>query len=224
MNFFTWIKSILGSSIEAPKAKESKFVKGPLGIAIERMIKIDDILLNSLESKIKMPIPSSLEQAVYAAGVIELGHGMQLHRYYFDDSETWLQVTTSGTGQNSVENITLFVYVSGETPTSEDELKRLAGPQSLVGLKTYDYEGMTYDREWGSEPGQTNLVSFDERVENAAGASYPVKLSSMLYKRDIPGTERSEMILISVEEGEENDITVSTAVGISLLESDITII
>lgn len=223
MSVINWIKSIFGDNRQSSKNK-STFDKGPLGIAIGRMVKFDDILLETLKDKIKMPIPDSLEQSVYAEGIIDVGHGTKLHRYYFDDSTTWLQITAAGTGADSIEDITLFYYVSGERPTSKTELDRLAGTNSRVGLKTYEYEGITYSREWGSELGQTELVGFDESVTNELNESYGVKLASMLYKRNIPGTERTEMILISVEEGEEeNDITVSTAIGISLLSSDLSI-
>jgi hypothetical protein len=219
MSLFTWIKSLFSSASEAPAISTPS---GPLGISIGRIIKFDEILLESLKSSIKMPIPKDLEQAVYAVGEIDIGHGTKLHRFYFDDSNTWLQITTNGTDENSVENITLFFYVNAENPTSEAEVARLAGINSPVGLPTFTYDGATYHREWGTGNGQTNLIGFEESVVNEADEKYSLKLSSMLYKRDIPDTERTEMVIVSVEESEEG-ITVSTAVGISLLKSDISI-
>ncbi len=63
----------------------------------------------------------------------------------------------------------LFNYLSYVTLSSEAELRRLAGPQSLIGLPTYTHDGVEYARVWGSENGQTELVAMSRAGDKPRG-------------------------------------------------------
>lgn len=114
----------------------------------------------------------------------------------------------------------LFNYLSYVTINSEAELRRLAGPESLIGLPTYTHDGVEYIREWGTEAGQTELVALSERVSNP-DESYNVEHRSMLYARDTGLTDRREFLLFSVEEDAEGSVSLSTSLGISLYTTDL---
>ena len=138
-----------------------------------------------------------------------------------NDEDYWLQVHTTGQIAGQVESVILFNYLSYVTISSEAELRRLAGPQSLIGLPTYTHDGVEYFREWGSEDGQTELVAMSEQVTSPE-ATYSVEHRSMLYARDTGLTDRREFLLFSVEEDTEGTISLSTSLGISLYTTDLT--
>jgi hypothetical protein len=87
----------------------------------------------------------------------------------------------------------------------------------------YALEGTEYARQWGSEEGQTELVPLMEQVTNPDGA-YTVSHNSMLYARDMGLTNRREFLLFSVEEDQDGNVSLTTAVGVSLQLTDITVL
>ncbi|MFL1504453.1 DUF2491 family protein [Pseudomonas sp. O64] len=219
-----WFKQLMG--LEAPQAKpESQWtagetlpVTGPLGLAPGKGVIFDTTLKLLLDEKTTVVIPGS--QEIWANGTVDLGQSTWLSRYYMNDEDYWLQVHTTGEIAGQVESVILFNYLSVVTLSSEAELRRLAGPQSLIGLPTYTHNGVEYARVWGSEPGQTELVAMSEQVINPE-STYTVEHRSMLYARDTGLTDRREFLLFSVEEDAEGSISLSTSLGISLYTTDL---
>ncbi|HCS45585.1 MAG TPA: DUF2491 domain-containing protein [Pseudomonas sp.] len=221
-----WFKQLMG--LEAPKANtESKWtanetlpVTGPLGLAMGKGVMFDSTLRLLLDEKTTVVIPDS--QQIWSAGTLDLGQSTWLSRYYMNDEDYWLQVHTTGDLAGQVESVILFNYLSYVTISSEAELRRLAGPQSLIGLPTYTHNGVEYTREWGTENGQTELVALSERLSNP-DESYSIEHRSMLYARKTGLTDRREFLLFSVEEDAEGTISLSTSLGISLYTTDLNI-
>ncbi|MGR3888541.1 DUF2491 family protein [Pseudomonas sp. 1152_12] len=219
-----WFKQLMG--LEAPHAKsESKWtagealpVTGPLGLAPGKGVIFDTSLKLLLDENSTVVIPGS--QEIWANGTVDLGQSTWLSRYYMNDEDYWLQVHTTGEIAGQVESVILFNYLSVVTISSEAELRRLAGPQSLIGLPTYTHNGVEYARVWGSEPGQTELVAMSEQVINPEN-TYTVEHRSMLYARETGLTDRREFLLFSVEEDAEGSISLSTSLGISLYTTDL---
>ncbi|WP_426181848.1 DUF2491 family protein [Pseudomonas sp. TWRC1-2] len=220
-----WFKQLMG--LEAPKANtasqwtagNTQPVTGPLGLAPGKGVMFDASLKLLLDEKTTVVIPGS--QEIWANGTVDLGQSTWLSRYYMNDEDYWLQVHTTGEIAGQVESVILFNYLSVVTISSEAELRRLAGPQSLIGLPTYTHNGVEYTRVWGSEAGQTELVAMTEQVVNPEDA-YSVELRSMLYARDTGLTDRREFLLFSVEEDAEGTVSLSTSLGISLYTTDLT--
>jgi len=216
-----WFKQLMG--LEAPRANaESKPVlpsTGPLGLAPGKGVMFDTTLKLLLDEKTSVVIPGS--QEIWSNGTVDLGQSTWLSRYYMNDEDYWLQVHTTGEIAGQVESVILFNYLSYVTLSSEAELRRLAGPQSLIGLPTYTHDGVEYARVWGSENGQTELVAMSEQVISPE-ESYSVEHRSMLYARDTGLTDRREFLLFSVEEDAEGTISLSTSLGISLYTTDLT--
>ncbi|WP_428550725.1 DUF2491 family protein [Pseudomonas edaphica] len=216
-----WFKQLMG--LEAPQTNAESIsplpTTGPLGLAPGKGVMFDTTLKLLLDGKTSVVIPGS--QEVWANGTVDLGQSTWLSRYYMNDEDYWLQVHTTGEVAGQVESVILFNYLSYVTLSSEAELRRLAGPQSLIGLPTYTRNGVEYTRVWGSEAGQTELVAMSERVVNPEDA-YNVEHRSMLYARDTGLTDRREFLLFSVEEDAEGGISLSTSLGISLYTTDLT--
>ena len=188
-----WLKQLMG--LEAPKAttdsnrtvSPSLPATGPLGLAPGKGVMFDTTLKLLLDEKTNVVIPGS--QEIWSNGTIDLGQSTWLSRYYMNDEDYWLQVHTTGQIAGQVESVILFNYLSYVTISSEAELRRLAGPQSLIGLPTYTHDGVEFFREWGSEDGQTELVAMSEQVTSPE-ATYSVEHRSMLSARDTGLTDR----------------------------------
>lgn len=220
----SWIKRVLGlqapnrpddSSLATPQAST------PFGLASGRMLDLDDSLKLLLDGQSELVVPN--EEVVWAVGHVDLGQSMRLVRFYFEDEDYWLQVSMNGPTAEDVQDIILFGYSSVVTINSEAELKRLVGPESKIGLPIYEHEGWEYGRQWGSEPGQTELTPMTEKVTNPE-SSYRIQHLSMLYARDTGLVERREFLLLSVEEDEEGVVSLTTSVGVTLQSTDFTVL
>ena len=219
-----WFKQLMG--LEAPNATtESKWtaseslpVTGPLDLALGKGVMFDTTLKLLLDGNTTVTIPGS--QQIWSNGTVDLGQSTWLSRYYMNEEDYWLQVHTTGEIAGQVESVILFNYLSYITISSEAELRRLAGPQSLIGLPTYTHNGVEYTREWGTEDGQTELVALSDQLKNPE-ESYGIEHRSMLYARETGLTDRREFLLFSVEEDAEGTISLSTSLGISLYTTDL---
>jgi len=215
-----WLKRAL--AIKAPESNQVTRPTeiGPLGLERGRTAEIDSALPLILDG-VSAVKPAQLSQRIFSEGVIDLGASHWLSRYYLDDNETWLQVHTTGARDGQLEALILFSYLDAVTLNSEAELARLAGPNSLIGLPEYQLEGNLYQRQWGTEQGQTELNPFVEQVTSLT-ESYRVQHHAMLYARDLgENSSRREFLLFSVEETEDATISFTTSLGVSLLSTDL---
>ncbi|UVL45610.1 YjfK family protein [Pseudomonas moraviensis] len=214
-----WFKDLLGTSTWQTAAPTTTGASGPLGMAQGKGVRFDTTLALLLEGSTSVRVP--FDQAVWSAGWVDLGQSNKLHRYYMNDEDFWVQIHV--TGEDQIESVTLFNYLSYVTVNSDAELRRLAGPNSLIGLPTYTRDGVEYTREWGTELQQTELVPMTEHVVNP-DESYTIKHHAMLYARDTGLTDRRELLLFSVEQDEEGTVSLSTSLGISLYTTDLSAI
>lgn len=214
-----WFKDLLGTSTWQTAAPTTTGASGPLGMAQGKGVRFDTTLALLLEGSTSVRVP--FDQAVWSAGWVDLGQSNKLHRYYMNDEDFWVQIHI--TGEDQIESVTLFNYLSYVTVNSDAELRRLAGPNSLIGLPTYTRDGVEYTREWGTELQQTELVPMTEHVVNP-DESYTIKHHAMLYARDTGLTDRRELLLFSVEQDEEGTVSLSTSLGISLYTTDLSAI
>ncbi|MFJ2430805.1 DUF2491 family protein [Pseudomonas rustica] len=211
-----WFKDLLGTSNWQTAAPTPTVASGPLGMAQGKAVRFDTTLALLLDGSTTVRVP--FDQAIWSAGWVDLGQSNKLHRYYMNDEDFWLQIHV--TGDDQIESVTLFNYLSYVTVNSDAELQRLAGPSSAIGLPTYTHDGVEYTREWGTEQGQTELVPMTEQVINP-DESYTIEHHSMLYARETGLTDRRELLLFSVEQDEEGTVSLSTSLGISLYTTDL---
>ena len=211
-----WFKDLLGTSNWQTAAPTPTVASGPLGMAQGKAVRFDTTLALLLDGSTTVRVP--FDQAIWSAGWVDLGQSNKLHRYYMNDEDFWLQIHV--TGDDQIESVTLFNYLSYVTVNSDAELQRLAGPNSAIGLPTYTHDGVEYTREWGTEQDQTELVPMTEQVINP-DESYTIEHHSMLYARETGLTDRRELLLFSVEQDEEGTVSLSTSLGISLYTTDL---
>ena len=217
-----WLRSLMGFEAPKPAPKQTAPTTNlPFGLGSGRMLQLDSSLALLLREHSELEVPT--QEVVWAIGEVDLGQSTRLARFYMENEDYWLQVVMNGTAGEDVRDIILFGYYSAVEISSDAELKRLVGPESKIGLPYYEHEGKEFVRQWGSEEGQTELTPISEWVTNPEG-SYRIKHLSMLYARDTGLTERREFLLISVEEGEEGSITLTTSIGVTLLSTDFRII
>ena len=214
-----WFKDLLGTSNWQAAAPTPTVASGPLGMAQGKAVRFDTTLALLLDGSTTVRVP--FDQAIWSHGWVDLGQSNKLHRYYMNDEDFWLQIHV--TGEDQIESVTLFNYLSYVTVNSDAELQRLAGPNSSIGLPTYTHAGVEYTREWGTEQGQTELVPMTEQVVNP-DESYTIEHHSMLYARETGLTDRRELLLFSVEQDEEGTVSLSTSLGISLYTTDLSTI
>jgi len=214
-----WFKDLLGTSNWQTAAPTPTVASGPLGMAQGKAVRFDTTLALLLDGSTTVRVP--FDQAIWSHGWVDLGQSNKLHRYYINDEDFWLQFDV--TGEDQIESVTLFNYLSYVTVNSDAELQRLAGPNSQIGLPGYNHGGVEYTREWGTEQGQTELVPMTEQVVNP-DESYTIEHHSMLYARETGLTDRRELLLFSVEQDEEGTVSLSTSLGISLYTTDLSTI
>jgi hypothetical protein len=126
---------------------------------------------------------------------------------------------TSGDPEGGVDEIHLFGFGDVLTPSSQAEFESMA---ASIGLPTYKYADIVYDRIWGQGP-QAASADFHERVFPKNDASYGVRHQDMLYSRNIPESPRGEFLLVSVETSDADEVTLVHSVGIALDATDLEI-
>jgi hypothetical protein len=91
-------------------------------------------------------------------------------------------------------------------------------------LPTYTLGSYVYGRAWGTAAGQTELVQFREDVFDRSDTlvSLTCQHYAMLYRREVPGSDRKEYVLISVEEA-PGRLQVVTSLGMDALQADLTV-
>ncbi|WP_189654532.1 DUF2491 family protein [Pseudomonas oryziphila] len=216
-----WLKRFMG--FEAPKPAVSSHAQGnlPFGLGSGRMLKLDRSLKLLLDGHCELEVPE--QEVVWAIGEVDLGQSVRLARFYMENEDYWLQVVINGASADDVRDIILFGYYSVVPVTSDAELKRLVGPESNIGLPYYEHEGYEFVRQWGSEEGQTELTPISEWVTSPE-TSYRIQHLSMLYARETGLTDRREFLLLSVEEDEDGNVSLTTSVGVTLQSTDFNVI
>jgi Protein of unknown function (DUF2491) len=195
----------------------------PLKLRLGGFVEVDPLPYRMLQGRVNFEIGASA-QPIAARGIVDLNRSW-LHRYYFNDDETWLQVKTDGgTDDASVSECILWQYWDVKTPANDDELKAVAGSASDVGLPTYEVGAFLYQRVWGASRGQTELIPFIEQVfdKNPTIPSFSCQHYAMLYRRLIEQSDRQEYVLISVEECPDS-LQVVTSIGVDLNPADLSV-
>ena len=218
----SWFKRVMGLEAPAPVGQSLPGAgAAPFALGAGRMLCLDPYLKKLLNGESSVVVPD--DEKVAAVGRIDLGHGKRLERFYLDNEDYFLQVVMDGPGEDDIEDIILFGYHEVRTVASKAELLRLVGPNAKIGMPYYELEGTEYARQWGTEDGQTELTPMTEQVKSPESA-YAIYHNSVLYGRDTGLSNRREFLLFSAEEDEEGNIELSTAVGVTLQITDISVL
>lgn len=212
---------LFGKKPQDPPSRHGT-LPAPLGLRLGAAVRLDPVLSKVLGDGrfvLELPEPGT-PLLVMAQGTCELGEGVRLHRFYLDD-DWWLQVKVSGTADaDNFDEILLFGFGDVLTPSSQAQFEEIAG---TIGLPTYEYAERTFQRQWGVGRAPSATVDYAERVYPKDDASYETRHQDMLYAREIPGTPREELLLVSVETDEADDVSVVHSVGMRLERADLEI-
>lgn len=214
---------LFGKKPQTPPASRHGNLPSPLGLRLGAALRLDPILSKVLGDGrfvLELPEPGT-PMLVEAQGSIDLGEGVRLHRFYLDD-DWWLQVKVSGSvaGEDSFDEILLMGFGEVLTPSTQAQFEDIA---ALIGLPTYSYDGKTYQRQWGVGNAPSATVDYSERVYPKEDGSYETRHQDMLYAREVAGTTREELLLVSVETDETDAVTVVHSVGMRLERTDLEI-
>ncbi len=199
-------------------------IPAPLHLRRGGFLQIDPLPFRMLGERVNFTL-SLCAQPIAARGEVDLGGNSWLHRFYLDDDDTWLQVKSDGGIRDEhVSECIVWRYWDVKTPGSQAELAQIAGPQSAIGLPTFTLGPYAYQRAWGIAAGQTELVQFRETVFDRSDvvATLTCQHHAMLYRRDVPATDRKEYVLISVEDA-PGRLQVVTSLGMDVLQADLTV-
>jgi hypothetical protein len=216
--------SLFKSAVSDLSARPLQEAPTPLHLRRGGFLEIDPLPFQMVADRVNftLAMPS---QPIAARGEVDLGGNSWLHRFYLDDDDTWLQVKTDGgTRDEHISECILWRYWDVQTPGSQAELGLIAGPHSAIGLPRYTVGAYVYERAWGVSAGQTELVPFRETVFDGSDtvASLTCQHYAMLYRRDVPSSDRKEYVLISVEEA-PGRLQVVTSLGMDALQADFTV-
>ena len=218
------LDKLFGKKNEPAKPRHGN-LPSPLGLRLGAAVTLDSILSKVLSDGrflLEMPAPGT-PQIVKAQGLIDLGDGVKLHRFYLDD-DCWIQVRTSaGATENpdSFDEIMYFGFGDVLTPTRQSEFDDIA---DLIGRPLFGYCGKNFNRLWGEGEGHAATADYRERVYPIDDGSFEVRHQDMLHSRDVEETDRQEFLLVSVETDETNSISVVHSVGMLLSRSDLDIV
>ena len=216
--------SLFKSAVRDLSARPLQEVPTPLHLRRGGFLEIDPLPFQMLADRVNFSLAVAA-QPIAARGEVDLGGNSWLHRFYLDDDDTWLQVKTDGGSRDEhVSECILWRYWDVQTPGSQAELGLIAGPHSAIGLPRYTVGAYVYERAWGVSAGQTELVPFRETVFDRSDtvASQACQHYAMLYRRDVPSSDREEYVLISVEEA-PGRLQVVTSLGMDALQADFTV-
>ncbi len=224
MSFSSLFKSVVRDLTTDRTASESRGIPAPLHLRRGGFLEIDPLPFQMVADRVNFSL-GVRAQPIAARGEVDLGANSWLHRFYLDDDDTWLQVKTDGGSRDeNVSECILWRYWDVKSPGSQAELGQIAGPQSALGLPRYTVGTYVYERVWGVSAGQTELIPFRETVFDSSDTvpSQTCQHYAMLYRRDVPGNERKEYVLISVEEA-PGRLQVVTSLGMDVSQADLTV-
>lgn len=218
-----WVKHIMGWNTPKPFTKNvsrSREPHMPFGLTLGSHASIKAALRLELAGESDIVVPD--DSQILAIGTLDIGSGCRLVRCHLDNEHYFIQCLMNGPRASDIESLILFGYHEVKTLSSLQEQARLTGPGAKIGMPYYELEHVEYVRQWGTEDGQTQMTALTEHVITAE-QSYAIHHQCMLYARNLRLANRREFLLLSLETDEPGNLSLTTAVGVTLQLSDLTI-
>ncbi|WP_062269644.1 DUF2491 family protein [Endozoicomonas arenosclerae] len=197
----------------------------PLNLRLGGAVELDLLPFQMIQQQLNLTLPSGV-QTIEAIGIIDLGGGASLCRFYTADDGFFQISTTGGFETQHINDIKLFVFEQTENLASQSGVNLWAGENGKIGQTGFTLNTTQYERVWDSEvTGKIEPVQFTETVYSSDKntATYDVDHLAMLYQRRIPDSEHYEYLLSSLEFTSEDEATAVVSVGIDLEISSMSI-
>lgn len=181
-------------------AEEPELAPSPLGIRIGQAFYVDPLAVRLLGSQSRLDLPET-SLIVAARGLIDLGDGSFVHRYYTEDNTMVQAVTNGGHAEENVVEVTLYRPFNSFYPNEGDRPAWSQWEAKLRSVRLALDDGTVYDRLWFAEtPGPADLVTFSEAVRDAEDedARRRVDQRVMLFQRRLD-SGKPEFLLTSIE-------------------------
>lgn len=224
-----FLKKLLGASAAEATPKPQPIeasiagIDLPLGLRLGGAIAIDPLIFKVAAQKLGFEGHEG-HSTIEAYGMVDLGGGAALHRFYLSD-DAWLQVkTTSG----QVDELMYFVFHETINPPTSSSFKIWVQNGSPIGTHLQRVKDRDYFRVWGDTQDLLSWappIVFDEAVYKGRPAvkSYALTHYAMLYQREVPDMDRVEALLISAEDYGPTEFCVVYSLGINVTTADLTI-
>jgi hypothetical protein len=187
--------------------------RGPLGIALGRMVEFEETPFILLDGAIDVPWPGA-QCTVIAHGKMDVA-GTPVHRFYLDNAGKlagMLQVVDK-------EECRLFRPLDEVYPASAEEWGFwLDDDDGYIGYPQFDAKGTLYQRIWSPGTGRIIPLTFTETLEQADGNRSFARHTAMLYGRPVEcaGGGRWEYLLVSAIEAGDGTAWVDLMLGLDL--------
>jgi hypothetical protein len=214
------LKSLFGGS--TAEQDPSSAPAGPMGLRIGRAVSLDMMRLRLEEPKLAIALPSET-LVITGYGVVNLGGGSNLHRFY-DDHHTMLQFLCEfGTDDSSIREIMLFRPWDAVSPTSESEWRSWDGPGAKIGSASFSAEGHVFHRVWG-DPASAWIApsEFVEEVRADSGSVRQIHQKVMPYKREVGILVENLILAIERDLAAHDRGSVTLMIGYGLQPADLT--
>jgi len=219
---FDFLKKAASARLAQRRPPPPPRVEHPLGLRLGGAVAIDALPFRVLGAELLFSLPEG-SQMVEARGHVDLGQGAELHRFYLSD-DAFLQVSTQG---GATDEIKLFQFAETKHPNTRAALEAWLRDDSELGKYEIDLKGKRFTRVWGDSGAHYSPpVVFDERVFKKSDSvpDYDLTHYAMLYQREIPGSERLEYLLVSVEDSGPSDFCVVFSLGVDVSSADLEIV
>ena len=195
---------------------------GPLGLTIGRAASLDIMRLRLEEQKLAIALPSET-LVITGHGMVDLGGGSNLHRFY-DDHHTMLQFLCEfGTEDSAIREIMLFRPWDSVSPTSESEWRVWDGPGAKIGSTSFSADGHAFSRVWGDPASPwINPSEFVEEVRADDGSMRRIHQKVMAYKREVGILVENLILAVERDLSTDDRGTVTLMIGYGLQPSDVT--
>ena len=213
-----WLKSLLSDAPEAAAPQPRRTQAGPFGLSLGRAVGIDVDAYRLIEGDLSDKVPPG-SLVVSGHGVVNLDASGILHRYY-DDKDNVLQVVcVGGVDAASVREVMLLQPWDSVVPQTPGEWATWEGPGGRLGRRTYDADGVLFERHWGDPASEwVPLVEFVEDVTVDEGPPRRVHQKTMAYKRPLPNGVVENLVIIverDLASGDRGSISFMLGYGVA---------
>ena len=216
---FDWFKS------KKEERSKTASLPAPLNLRLGSAVELDVLPLQILRNSLNLDLPVGI-QTVEAVGLIDLGAGSSLCRFYTSE-DGFIQVSTKGGFESHhIEDIKFFVYTQTHNIASQNGIGLWVSETGIIGNQCFELHAKNYQRVWDDAvTGRIEPVSFLEKVHSRDESigTYDVDHLAMLYQRQIESSDRFEYLLASLEFSADDEATAVVSVGFDLDASSMNI-
>ena len=214
---FNTLKGLFGGESDAPTATTA----GPFGLGLGRAVALDTLRLRLEEGRLARGQPPDTI-VITGHGVASLDASALLHRFYNDDNAMLQVLCSGGTGDDSIQEITLYHPWDEVVPTTASEWAVWDGPTGRIGAATFEADGFRFERVWGQpDTPWVPPAEFTEDITIGAGPVRRLHQKIMPYRREVGSVTETLIIAVERDLASNDRGSVTFMIGYGLALSDV---